>query len=137
MFNPNQLQDEIAKGEAFLAENKKRTEITVTPSGLQYEVLVQGTGPKPSGPTSTVNTHYHGTTIDGVVFDSSVLRGQPLSFGLHQVITGWTEGLQLMPTGSKYRLYLPHQLAYGTRGAGRDIPGGAALIFEVELLKTN
>lgn len=131
------LANEIAKGEAFLAENKKRPEVIETPSGLQYEILVQGDGPKPSGPRSKVLTHYHGTTIDGKVFDSSVLRNEPISFGLNQVITGWTEGLQLMPTGSKYKFYLPHHLAYGERGAGRDIPGGATLIFEVELLKTN
>jgi FKBP-type peptidyl-prolyl cis-trans isomerase len=131
------LGDEIAKGEAFLAENRKREGVIETASGLQYEVMVEGTGKKPSGPFAKVNTHYHGTTIDGVVFDSSVLRGEPISFGLNQVITGWTEGLQLMPTGSKYKLFLPHHLAYGDRGAGRDIPGGATLIFEVELLETN
>jgi FKBP-type peptidyl-prolyl cis-trans isomerase len=131
------LQDEIQKGAAFLAENKKREGVVETASGLQYEIMVEGTGKKPSGPFAKVNTHYHGTTIDGVVFDSSVLRGEPISFGLNQVITGWTEGLQLMPTGSKYKLFLPHHLAYGERGAGRDIPGGATLIFEVELLETN
>lgn len=131
------LKAEIEKGQAFLTENKKRPEVTETESGLQYEVIVEGTGPKPSGPRAKVLTHYHGTTIDGVVFDSSVLRNEPISFGLNQVITGWTEGLQLMPTGSKYKLYLPHHLAYGERGAGADIPGGATLIFEVELLKTN
>jgi FKBP-type peptidyl-prolyl cis-trans isomerase len=131
------LKAEIERGQAFLTENKKRPEVTETESGLQYEVIVEGTGPKPSGPRAKVLTHYHGTTIDGVVFDSSVLRNEPISFGLNQVITGWTEGLQLMPTGSKYKLYLPHHLAYGERGAGADIPGGATLIFEVELLKTN
>ncbi|NBB27228.1 FKBP-type peptidyl-prolyl cis-trans isomerase [Cellulophaga sp. BC115SP] len=131
------LENEIARGKAFLEENKKRPEVIETASGLQYEVLIEGTGPKPSGPTAKVLTHYHGTTIDGVVFDSSVLRNDPISFGLHQVISGWTEGLQLMPTGSKYKFYLPHNLAYGERGAGPDIPGGAVLIFEVELLKTN
>lgn len=130
------LATEIIRGAAFLEENKKRPEVTETASGLQYEVLVEGDGPKPSGPRAKVLTHYHGTTIDGVVFDSSVLRNEPISFGLNQVITGWTEGLQLMPTGSKYKLFLPHHLAYGERGAGRDIPGGATLIFEVELLKT-
>lgn len=130
------LAAEIIRGAAFLEENKKRPEVTETASGLQYEVLVEGDGPKPSGPRAKVLTHYHGTTIDGVVFDSSVLRNEPISFGLNQVITGWTEGLQLMPTGSKYKLFLPHHLAYGERGAGRDIPGGATLIFEVELLKT-
>ncbi|MES2518769.1 MAG: FKBP-type peptidyl-prolyl cis-trans isomerase [Bacteroidota bacterium] len=131
------MKNEIEKGKAFLAENKKRPEVIETESGLQYEVLVQGDGPKPSGPRAKVLTHYHGTTIDGVIFDSSVLRNEPISFGLNQVITGWTEGLQLMPTGSKYKFYLPHHLAYGERGAGADIPGGATLIFEVELLKTN
>ncbi len=127
------LDAEIKRGQAFLDENKKRPEVTETASGLQYEVLKQGDGPKPSA-TSKVNTHYHGTTIDGKVFDSSVQRGQPISFGLNQVISGWTEGLQLMPVGSKYRLFIPYNLAYGERGAGGAIPGGAALIFEVELL---
>ncbi len=127
------LDAEIAKGQAFLAQNKNRPEVTETPSGLQYEVMVQGSGPKP-GPTTKVTTHYHGTTIDGTIFDSSVQRGRPLSFGLNQVISGWTEGLQLMPVGSKYKFFIPHQLAYGERGAGGSIPGGAALIFEVELI---
>ena len=127
------LDAEIAKGQAFLAENKNRPEVTETASGLQYEVMVQGTGPKP-GPTTKVTTHYHGTTIDGIIFDSSVQRGQPLSFGLNQVISGWTEGLQLMPVGSKYKFFIPYNLAYGERGAGGSIPGGAALIFEVELI---
>jgi len=130
------MKNEIERGMAFLAENAKRPEVTETASGLQYEVLVEGTGEKPSGPSANVLTHYHGTTIDGVVFDSSVLRNDPISFGLNQVITGWTEGLQLMPVGSKYKFFIPHHLAYGERGAGRDIPGGATLIFEVELLKT-
>ena len=127
------LDAEIEKGKAFLAENKNNPGVTETPSGLQYEVMVQGTGPKP-GPATKVTTHYHGTTIDGKVFDSSVQRGQPLSFGLNQVISGWTEGLQLMPVGSKYRFFIPYNLAYGERGAGGSIPGGAALIFEVELI---
>lgn len=126
------LDAEIEKGKTFLEENKKRPEVTETPSGLQYEVLVQGDGPKP-GPTTKVTTHYHGTTIDGKVFDSSVQRGSPLSFGLNQVIKGWTEGLQLMPVGSKYKFFIPYDLAYGTSGAGGSIPGGATLIFEVEL----
>lgn len=127
------LDAEIAKGKSFLEENKKRSGVTETASGLQYEVLVQGDGPKP-GSTSRVTTHYHGTTIDGKIFDSSVQRGKPLSFGLNQVISGWTEGLQLMPVGSKYKFFIPHNLAYGERGAGAAIPGGATLIFEVELL---
>ena len=124
---------EITKGKAFMEENKKRPEITETASGLQYEILVEGTGPKPS-PNSKVTTHYTGSTLDGNVFDSSVKRGQPLSFGLNQVIRGWTEGLQLMPAGSKYKFYIPHNLAYGEAGAGGSIPGGATLIFEVELI---
>ncbi|MDA3613575.1 FKBP-type peptidyl-prolyl cis-trans isomerase [Polluticaenibacter yanchengensis] len=131
------LQKEIDRGRAFLEENKKRPEVTETASGLQYEVLVQGDGPKPGSANAKVTTHYTGTTIDGKVFDSSVQRGQPLSFGLNQVISGWTEGLQLMPVGSKYKFYLPYNLAYGERGAGRDIPGGATLIFEVELFNTS
>ena len=131
------LDAEIAKGQAFLETNQLRPEVQQTASGLQYEVLVEGTGAKPSGAHSKVTTHYTGTTIDGKVFDSSVSRGEPLSFGLNQVIGGWTEGLQLMPVGSKYKFYIPYQLAYGERGAGGAIPGGAALIFEVELLDTN
>ena len=131
------LDAEIARGAEFLAANKLRPEVTETASGLQYEVLTEGGGAKPSGPTATVTTHYTGSTTDGNVFDSSVQRGQPLSFGLHQVIKGWTEGLQLMTVGSKYKLYIPHTLGYGERGAGGSIPGGAALIFEVELLETN
>lgn len=127
------LDAEIEKGRAFLAENKKRTGVVETASGLQYEVMTEGTGAKP-GPTSRVTTHYTGSTIDGKVFDSSVQRGQPLSFGLHQVIPGWTEGLQLMSPGSKYKLFIPYELGYGERGAGAAIPGGAALIFEVELI---
>jgi FKBP-type peptidyl-prolyl cis-trans isomerase len=131
------LDTEIAKGRAFLEENKKRPGVVETASGLQYEVITEGTGEKPASANSRVTTHYHGTTIDGKVFDSSVQRGQPLSFGLNQVIKGWTEGLQLMPVGSKYKLFLPHELAYGERGAGGSIPGGATLIFEVELLGTD
>ena len=117
----------------FLAENAKKEGITTLASGLQYEVLVEGNGAKPSA-TSKVTTHYHGTTIDGKVFDSSVERGQPAQFGVNQVIAGWTEALQLMATGSKWRLFIPSDLAYGERGAGADIPPHAALIFEVELI---
>ena len=127
------LDAEIAKGQAFMVENKKRPEITETASGLQYEVMTEGTGAKPSA-NSKVTTHYTGSTLDGNVFDSSVKRGQPLSFGLNQVIRGWTEGLQLMTAGSKYRFYIPHNLAYGEAGAGGSIPGGATLIFDVELI---
>lgn len=121
------------KGEAYLAENAKREGITVTASGLQYEIITEGTGPKPSR-SDTVRTHYHGTLIDGTVFDSSVQRGEPAEFPVGGVIAGWTEALQLMPTGSKWRLHIPYQLAYGERGAGGAIGPYSALVFEVELL---
>lgn len=121
------------KSDAFLAENAKKEGITVTESGLQYEVLVEGDGEKPTA-ESTVTVHYHGTTIDGEVFDSSVEKGQPATFPLNGVIKGWTEGVQLMSVGSKYKFYIPSELAYGTRGAGPKIGPNAALIFEVELL---
>lgn len=128
--------DNKAAGEAFLAENAQKPGITTLPSGLQYEVLTEGSGPKP-GPRSSVTTHYHGTLTNGKVFDSSYQRGEPATFGVNQVIAGWTEALQLMPEGSKWRLYIPSNLAYGTRGAGRDIGPNSALIFDVELLKVN
>ncbi len=120
-------------GETFLADNAKKDGITVTESGLQYEILVTGTGPKPTA-QSRVKTHYHGTLIDGTVFDSSVNRGEPIDFPVGGVIAGWTEALQLMPVGSKWRLYIPHNLAYGERGAGPTIAPYSALIFDVELL---
>ncbi|MCQ2274233.1 MAG: FKBP-type peptidyl-prolyl cis-trans isomerase [Bacteroidales bacterium] len=119
-------------GEKFLAENAKREGVVVTKSGLQYEVLTEGSGRSPKA-TDTVRCHYHGTLIDGTVFDSSVQRNQPADFGLNQVISGWTEGVQLMKEGAKYRFYLPYNLAYGERGVG-DIPPYAALIFDVELI---
>ena len=122
-----------AAGEAFLAENAKREGVKVTESGLQYEVLEATIGQKPKA-TDKVRVHYEGTLIDGTVFDSSYKRGESITFGLNQVIKGWTEGLQLMSIGSKYKLYLPYQLAYGERGAGANIPPYAALIFTVELL---
>ena len=122
-----------AAGEAFLAENAKREGVKVTESGLQYEVLEATIGQKPKA-TDKVRVHYEGTLIDGTVFDSSYKRGESITFGLNQVIKGWTEGLQLMSIGSKYKLYLPYQLAYGERGAGANIPPYAALIFIVELL---
>ena len=125
-----------AEGEAFLAENAKKSGVTTLPSGLQYEVLTEGAGNKPSL-GSSVTTHYHGTLINGTVFDSSYQRGQPATFPVNGVIAGWTEALQLMGEGSKYRLYIPSDLAYGKRGAGRDIPGDTALIFDVELIKVN
>ncbi len=120
-------------GQEFLEENGKRPEVTTTPSGLQYEVLEEGTGPKPTADQS-VTVHYTGKLIDGTVFDSSVQRGEPITFSLRQVIRGWTEGLQLMPRGSKYRLFIPANLAYGERGAGSDIGPNETLIFDVELL---
>ncbi len=123
-----------AEGEKFLAENKKRPEVITTASGLQYEILKEGNGPKPSA-TSTVKTHYHGTLLDGTVFDSSVERGQPTSFPVNRVIAAWTEALQLMPVGSKWKLYCPYNLAYGEQGAGGKIGPFATLIFEVELLE--
>ena len=134
----SELEEKIAgeakaAGEAFLAENAKREGVKVTASGLQYEVLEATIGQKPKA-TDKVRVHYEGTLIDGTVFDSSYKRGESITFGLNQVIKGWTEGLQLMSIGSKYKLYLPHQLAYGERGAGANIPPYAALIFTVELL---
>ncbi len=124
-----------APGVLFLNENAERAEVTVLESGLQYEVLVEGDGAKPSGPTDTVKVHYEGRLIDGTVFDSSIERGQPAEFPLNRVVAGWTEGLQLMSVGSKYKLYLPHQLAYGPQGSQGAIPPYAALVFEVELLE--
>lgn len=126
------VDEEKAKGAAFLAENKKKDGVIETPSGLQYKVVKMGTGAKPSA-TDKVKVHYHGTLIDGTVFDSSVQRGEPITFGLNQVIAGWTEGVQLMPVGSKFIFYIPSNLAYGDRAAG-SIKPGSTLIFEVELL---
>ena len=122
------------EGEAFLNRNKLRPEVTNTPSGLQYEVLKEGTGRQPKA-NDTVRCHYEGTLIDGTVFDSSYRRNQPAEFGLRQVIAGWTEGVQLMKEGSIFKFYIPYNLAYGERGAGADIPPYAALIFTVELIK--
>jgi len=130
----SQHKDVVAAGKAFLEANKKRPEVKTTASGLQYEILKEGTGPKPTA-SSTVSVHYHGTLIDGTVFDSSVDRGSPTSFGVTQVISGWTEALQLMPQGSKWKLFLPYNLAYGERGAGAQIGPFSTLIFEVELLE--
>ena len=123
-----------AAGQAFLAENGKRAEVKTTPSGLQYEVLAEGNGPKPEA-NDQVEVHYTGKLIDGTVFDSSVDRGVPATFGVTQVIPGWVEALQLMNAGSKWRLFIPSQLAYGPQGAGNVIGPNATLIFDVELLK--
>lgn len=125
--------EQKAAGEKFLEENKKREGVKVTPSGLQYEVIEATIGQKPKA-TDTVKVHYEGTLIDGTVFDSSYKRGEPISFGLNQVIAGWTEGVQLMSVGSKYKLYIPYNLGYGAQGAGGSIPPYSALIFTVELL---
>lgn len=122
-----------SEGEAFLKDNALRPEVTVLESGLQYEVLVEGNGAIPTSDKS-VRVHYHGQLVDGTVFDSSVSRGQPAEFPVTGVIRGWVEALQLMPVGSKWKLYIPHNLAYGERGAGASIPPFAALVFEVELL---
>ena len=132
-FMRKKSQGAIDEGEKFLAENKKRDGVKATPSGLQYEVLKLGTGPKPSD-TSTVKVHYEGFLINGKKFDSSRDRGEPISFALNQVIKGWTEGVQLMPVGSRFKFYIPYTLGYGEQGAGGSIPGGSALIFDVELI---
>ena len=123
----------LEEGRKFLEENKQREGITALPSGLQYEIITEGDGPKPSA-TDRVKCHYHGTLINGTVFDSSVQRGEPAVFGVNQVIKGWVEALQLMPAGSKWRLFIPTELGYGAQGAGGDIEPNSALIFEVELL---
>ncbi|WP_395749289.1 FKBP-type peptidyl-prolyl cis-trans isomerase [Prosthecobacter sp.] len=127
------VKEAKAAGEKFLADNGKRKGVTTTASGLQYEVLKAGDGPKPVA-TDKVNVHYHGTLLDGKVFDSSVERGMPITFGVQEVIKGWTEALQLMPVGSKWKIFIPSQLAYGENGAGGDIGPNETLVFEVELL---
>jgi FKBP-type peptidyl-prolyl cis-trans isomerase FklB len=122
------------EGEKYLAENAKKEGVITTPSGLQYQVLREGNGKRPTA-KDTVKCHYEGFLIDGTVFDSSVQRGEPATFGLQQVIAGWTEGLQLMQEGGKYRFFIPYRLAYGEGGAGQLIPPYAALIFDVELIE--
>lgn len=130
----NQQSRQMAElGLAFLEQNAQRDGVTTLDSGLQYEVLESGSGASPSA-SSTVKTHYHGTFIDGTVFDSSLDRGEPATFGVDQVIAGWTEALQLMKTGDKWRVFLPANLAYGDMGAPPSIPGGAALVFEIHLI---
>lgn len=137
----NQSNKEAAElnlklGDEFLAVNKLEEGVVETDSGLQYKVLTQGSGTEHPKSSSKVNVHYHGTLIDGTVFDSSVERGEPISFGLNQVISGWTEGVQLMVVGEKVRFYIPASLGYGNRSAGK-IPPGSLLIFDVELLAVN
>ena len=128
------LKNVKAEGEAFLADNAKKEGIVTLPSGLQYQVLQEGNGKSPKA-TDQVKCHYEGTLINGKVFDSSYRRGEPATFPLNGVIAGWTEGLQLMKEGAKYRFFIPFNLAYGTRGAGQDIPPYATLIFDVELIE--
>ncbi len=127
-FEPNRIA-----GEKFLAENKKKEGVITLPSGLQYSIIKKGDGPIPKA-SDKVKTHYHGTLIDGTVFDSSVQRGEPISFPVTGVIPGWVEALQLMPVGSKWKLFIPYELAYGTRGSGGAIKPYSTLVFEVELL---
>lgn len=132
--NKSQHAAIISEGKAFLEENKKKAGITTTASGLQYEVLKAGTGPKPKS-TDEVTVHYKGTLLNGKQFDSSYDRNEPLTLALNRVIPGWTEGVQLMPAGSKYRFFIPYNLGYGERGAGEDIPPYSTLVFEIELIK--
>lgn len=124
----------MEEGKKFLEENAKRDGVFTTASGLQYEILEEGEGAKPAGANARVTVHYEGRLTDGKVFDSSYKRNQPATFGLNQVIPGWTEGVQLMSVGAKYRFFIPPQLGYGSRGAGAAIPPDATLIFDVELL---
>jgi len=128
-----QAEKNVEEGKKFLAENQKKEGIKTLPSGLQYKVMTEGSGKTPQA-TDTVTVNYRGTLIDGTEFDSSYKRGQPASFKVNGVIKGWTEALQLMKEGSKWQLFIPHDLAYGERGAGRTIPPGSTLIFEVELI---
>lgn len=127
-------QKAISEGKAFLEENAKKEGVVTTKSGLQYEILTEGTGKQPKA-TDTVRCHYEGSLINGSVFDSSYKRGEPAEFGLSQVISGWTEGVQLMKEGAKYRFYIPYLLGYGENGAGSSIPPYSTLIFDVELIK--
>jgi len=135
MANATTPAENKAAGTAFLAENAKKPNIVTTASGLQYEVLTPGTGTASPSSTDNVTVHYKGTTIDGTEFDSSYSRGEPATFPLNRVIAGWTEGVQLMKEGAKYRFYIPSELAYGEQGAGRAIGPNSTLIFDVELIK--
>ncbi len=136
MANAKSADENKSEGEAFLAENGKKEGVITTASGLQYKVIKEGDGASPTA-TSSVTVHYKGTTIDGNEFDSSYKRGTPATFPLNRVIPGWTEGLQLMKEGASYQFYIPSDLAYGSRGAGRDIGPNSTLIFDVELIKVN
>ena len=132
-LNKEKAAANLKAGQDFLEANKAKPGVVALPSGLQYEILTQGNGPKPTA-SNKVTCHYHGTLINGTVFDSSVRRGQPATFPLNAVIKGWTEGLQLMPTGSKWRFFIPSQLAYGERQVSAEIGPNSTLIFDVELL---
>ncbi|QYJ77943.1 FKBP-type peptidyl-prolyl cis-trans isomerase [Shewanella acanthi] len=134
--NPKEALENIQRGQEFLAQNKDKEGVVTTASGLQYQVLSKGTGTVHPKATDSVTVHYHGTLIDGTVFDSSVDRGEPIAFPLNRVIKGWTEGVQLMVEGDKYRFFIPSELAYGNRSMGK-IGAGSMLIFDVELLKIN
>ena len=136
MMAKESAKAQVAKGEGekFLAENAKKAGVVTTPSGLQYEVIKEGTGATPTA-EDVVTVHYHGTLTDGTVFDSSVERGEPATFPLNQVIAGWTEGLQLMKVGDKFKFYIPADLAYGDNSPSPKIPPGSVLVFEVELLE--
>lgn len=136
MANATTPDENKAAGEKFLTDNAKNAGVVTTASGLQYMVFSEGAGASPKA-TDNVTVHYKGTTIDGKEFDSSYSRGEPATFPLNRVIAGWTEGLQLMKEGAKYRFFIPSNLAYGERGAGRDIGPNSALIFDVELIKVN
>ncbi|MGR9100293.1 MAG: FKBP-type peptidyl-prolyl cis-trans isomerase [Gammaproteobacteria bacterium] len=136
MANAKSAEENLAEGTAFLSENAKNPEVVTTESGLQYLVINEGDGAKPFA-SDSVTVHYQGTTIDGEEFDSSYRRGEPATFPLNHVIAGWTEGLQLMSEGAKYRFFIPSELAYGERGAGRTIGPNSTLIFDVELIKVN
>ena len=137
IFTQYMTEMKSKEGRDFLAANAKKPGVVSLPSGLQYEVMTKGAGGAKPTATDKVKVHYHGMLINGKVFDSSVERGEPISFGLNQVIKGWTEGVQLMSVGDKWKLFIPSELAYGERGAGNVIPPYAALIFEVELLGIN
>jgi FKBP-type peptidyl-prolyl cis-trans isomerase FklB len=132
-LNADKSDKNLKEGQDFLAANKAKEGVTELSSGLQYEVLTLGTGTKPTA-SNTVTCHYHGTMINGTIFDSSIQRGQPASFPLNAVIKGWTEGLQLMPTGSKFRFFIPPHLAYGSRQISAQIGPNSTLIFDVELI---
>ena len=135
-MNSEKASNNLKAGQDFLAANKQKPGVVELPSGLQYEILTEGSGAKPTA-NNTVTCHYHGTLIDGTIFDSSVQRGKPASFPLNQVIKGWTEGVQLMPTGSKWRFFIPPHLGYGDRQVGGAIGPNSTLIFDVELLSIN